>query len=92
MSGSRGVAVAVGGGVALGGGVAVKVGVGVGGQLPVAESLTRNLAPSPVPVKYALAQTAGFDCESVRLPLVELNAEEKAVVDKALATIAKSTA
>ncbi|HRF58359.1 MAG TPA: 4-hydroxy-tetrahydrodipicolinate synthase [Fimbriimonadaceae bacterium] len=33
--------------------------------------------PSPVPVKYALS-VRGFDCASVRLPLVELTPEEKA--------------
>lgn len=40
-------------------------------------------APSPVPVKYATSRR-GFDCRSVRLPLVELNAEERAIVDAAL--------
>ena len=40
-------------------------------------------APSPVPVKYATS-LAGFDCARVRLPLVELNDEEKAVVTKAV--------
>jgi 4-hydroxy-tetrahydrodipicolinate synthase len=39
-------------------------------------------APSPVPVKYALSRR-GFDCAQVRLPLVELEEAEKAVVDKA---------
>ena len=34
-------------------------------------------APSPVPVKWALSMR-GFECESVRLPLVELNDEQKA--------------
>ncbi|MBS1709013.1 MAG: 4-hydroxy-tetrahydrodipicolinate synthase [Armatimonadetes bacterium] len=53
--------------------------------LPVLRALFS--APSPVPVKYALAQTAGFACESVRLPLVELSATEKAVVDQALASL-----
>lgn len=33
-------------------------------------------APSPVPVKYALS-LAGFDCETVRLPLVPLSEAEK---------------
>lgn len=37
-------------------------------------------APSPVPVKYMTAKH-GFDCEAVRLPLVQLTDEEKAVVD-----------
>jgi len=37
-------------------------------------------APSPVPVKYATAKR-GFDCVSVRLPLVELTDEEKVIVD-----------
>ncbi|MBS1704925.1 MAG: 4-hydroxy-tetrahydrodipicolinate synthase [Armatimonadetes bacterium] len=39
-------------------------------------------APSPVPVKYALSMR-GFDCQSVRLPLVELSAAEKQIVDRA---------
>jgi len=42
-------------------------------------------APSPVPVKYATS-LQGFDCESVRLPLVQLTAEEKHVVAKALSS------
>ena len=37
-------------------------------------------APSPVPVKYALSKR-GFDCRSVRLPLVELSEPERALVD-----------
>lgn len=41
-------------------------------------------APSPVPVKYALSRR-GFDCARVRLPLVELDENERAVVDRALA-------
>ena len=40
--------------------------------------------PSPVPVKYATSLN-GFDCESVRLPLVPLNEDQKAVVRKAVA-------
>lgn len=40
-------------------------------------------APNPVPVKYALSKR-GFECARVRLPLVELNDDEKRVVDKAL--------
>ena len=40
-------------------------------------------APSPVPVKYATS-LKGFDCESVRLPLVALTDAEKAVVSGAL--------
>jgi 4-hydroxy-tetrahydrodipicolinate synthase len=40
-------------------------------------------APSPVPVKYALSKR-GFDCRSVRLPLVELSESERAVVDQAI--------
>ncbi|MCA1995964.1 MAG: 4-hydroxy-tetrahydrodipicolinate synthase [Armatimonadetes bacterium] len=40
-------------------------------------------APNPVPVKYALSKF-GFDCQTVRLPLVELTEEEKAVVDAAM--------
>lgn len=40
-------------------------------------------APSPVPIKYATAKR-GFDCERVRLPLVELTDEEKAVVEEGI--------
>lgn len=40
-------------------------------------------APSPVPVKYATS-LKGFNCDSVRLPLVELTDAEKTVVSKAL--------
>jgi len=39
--------------------------------------------PSPVPIKYATSKK-GFDCEAVRLPLVTLTADEKALVDAAL--------
>jgi 4-hydroxy-tetrahydrodipicolinate synthase len=39
-------------------------------------------APNPVPVKYMLAQR-GFDCESVRLPLVPLDDHEIAVIKQA---------
>lgn len=49
--------------------------------LPVVKSLF--LAPNPVPVKYATS-LRGFDCESVRLPLVGLTVEEKAAVRAAL--------
>ncbi len=42
--------------------------------LPVIKALFS--APSPVPVKYALS-LKGFDCESVRLPLVTLTEEQK---------------
>ena len=41
-------------------------------------------APSPVPIKYLLAKR-GFDCESVRLPLVALSEQEKARIDQAFA-------
>jgi len=41
-------------------------------------------APSPVPVKFATALN-GFDCESVRLPLVELSEAQKDVVRTAIA-------
>jgi len=40
-------------------------------------------APSPVPIKYALSRK-GFDCERVRLPLVELNDQEKRELELAL--------
>ncbi|MGV3619032.1 MAG: 4-hydroxy-tetrahydrodipicolinate synthase [Fimbriimonas sp.] len=36
--------------------------------------------PNPVPVKYALSKR-GFDCQKVRLPLVEMTADEKSVID-----------
>ena len=47
--------------------------------------LTRAVfsAPSPAPLKYALAQT-GQPVGGVRLPLVELTASEKIVVDSTL--------
>ncbi|MBS1722955.1 MAG: 4-hydroxy-tetrahydrodipicolinate synthase [Armatimonadetes bacterium] len=57
--------------------------------LPVVRALFS--APSPVPVKYALS-TKGFACEDVRLPLVKLSPEQKAVVDKAMNQIAKAVA
>lgn len=43
-------------------------------------------APSPVPIKYALSKS-GFDCRRVRLPLVELEPHEQAVVDRALSAL-----
>ncbi len=48
-------------------------------------------APSPVPVKYATS-LEGFDCKSVRLPLVPLNEVEEATVLDALAKVGKKTA
>jgi len=39
--------------------------------------------PSPVPIKYLLSKN-GFDCESVRLPLVALTDAEKAAVESRL--------
>ena len=48
-------------------------------------------APSPAPVKYALSRR-GFDCESVRLPIVELSSEEKLVVDGAMLKVAQAAA
>ncbi|MCH8978833.1 MAG: 4-hydroxy-tetrahydrodipicolinate synthase [Armatimonadetes bacterium] len=39
-------------------------------------------APSPTPIKYMLSRS-GFDCEDVRLPLVKLDAAQKAHIDKA---------
>lgn len=50
--------------------------------MPVVKALFH--APSPVPVKYALSKF-GFDCQAVRLPLVPLTDEERAVVDAAMA-------
>ncbi len=49
--------------------------------LPVFKALFAY--PSPVPVKYATSLN-GFDCDRVRLPLVELSADEKAVVKAAV--------
>ncbi len=43
-------------------------------------------APSPTPVKYALS-LRGFDCESVRLPLVTLDDAQKAVVRHAVENV-----
>ncbi|MBI1333699.1 MAG: 4-hydroxy-tetrahydrodipicolinate synthase [Armatimonadetes bacterium] len=43
-------------------------------------------APNPGPVKYMLTKM-GFDCESMRLPLVELDDSEKKTCDAALAII-----
>lgn len=48
-------------------------------------------APSPAPIKYALSRK-GFDCESVRLPIVALTDPEKQVVDKAMAAFAGQVA
>ncbi len=45
------------------------------------------MTTNPVPVKYATS-LLGFDCESVRLPLVELTDAEKAAVKKAMADLA----
>lgn len=42
-------------------------------------------APSPTPIKAALA-SQGFDCEAVRLPLVELTPSEKAAVIQTIPT------
>lgn len=43
-------------------------------------------APSPTPIKAALA-SQGFDCESVRLPLVTLTDDEKSPVLNALQSV-----
>lgn len=56
---------------------------------PVIEALFS--APSPVPVKYALAQR-GFACENVRLPLVQLTKSQAERVAKALAELPVPTA
>jgi len=40
-------------------------------------------SPNPVPVKYALTRH-GFNCERVRLPLVEMTGPERAIVDAGL--------
>lgn len=45
------------------------------------------MTTNPVPVKYATS-LLGFNCESVRLPLVELTDSEKAAVKKAMADLA----
>ena len=44
--------------------------------------------PSPVPVKYALSKM-GFDCASVRLPLVEMSDEYKDPVDRLMRELGK---
>lgn len=49
--------------------------------VPVVEAMFS--AASPTPVKYALS-LRGMDVNSVRLPLVVLNDQEQAVIDKAL--------
>ncbi len=51
------------------------------GLLPVFKALFAY--PSPVPVKYATS-LRGFDCESVRLPLVGLTEDQKQTVRDAL--------
>jgi len=45
--------------------------------------------PSPVPIKYALS-TRGFDCASVRLPLVGFNSDQKQKFDAVLRQIPSS--
>lgn len=45
------------------------------------------MTTNPVPVKYATS-LLGFNCESVRLPLVELTDAEKVAVKKAMADLA----
>ncbi len=57
--------------------------------LPVFKALFS--APSPVPVKYAMAKR-GFDTRHVRLPLVELSEAEAAVVDAAMAAFTPARA
>lgn len=52
--------------------------------LPVSRAIF--CAPSPAPLKYALAKI-GQPVGSVRLPLVEIDAREQAIVDEALAQI-----
>ena len=44
--------------------------------------------PSPVPVKYALSMM-GFDCRSVRLPLVEMGPQDAANVEQAMRALGK---
>jgi len=46
--------------------------------------------PSPVPVKYALS-LMGFDCQSVRLPLVEMDASYKEPVERLMRELGKVT-
>lgn len=59
------------------------------GRIEVAAELNRQLvptvravfsAPSPGPVKYGLSKR-GFDCESVRLPILPLDADQKRAFD-----------
>lgn len=57
--------------------------------LPVFKALFAY--PSPVPVKYATSLN-GFDCEQVRLPLVQLTDEQKETVRSAVAGFAKVVA
>lgn len=47
------------------------------------------ITSSPVPVKYA-ASLLGFDCERVRLPLVELGDSERAAVEHAMFDLGKA--
>lgn len=47
-------------------------------------------SPNPGPIKYAIS-TRGFDCDSVRLPLVELTDDEKAPIFAALNGLANLT-
>ncbi len=48
-------------------------------------------APSPVPVKWALSRK-GFECESVRLPLVELDVAQKSHIGSVLDSMTKVVA
>ncbi len=48
-------------------------------------------APSPAPIKYALSKR-GFDCEDVRLPIVKLTDDERALVDRAFAELSAAAA
>lgn len=48
-------------------------------MLPLIRELFAS--PNPVPIKYAMSKV-GFKLDKVRLPLVELNAEEKASFDR----------
>ena len=67
----------------------------VDGSLDEATGVHNKLAPlfgalfvttSPIPLKYGL-EACGFSCGGLRLPLVEIDAKSRAVVDEALASL-----
>ena len=48
-------------------------------------------APSPVPIKWALSMR-GFDCESVRLPLVKMSDSQKSAIESVLKPVERAVA